>query len=78
MALHIHTQGRFNNDTAHRLCMILVTATRVMGMTKMGNIVPRVGVEPTSVGFWASVLQLYQEASLMSPLYPLLPVYAAT
>ena len=33
-------------------------ATSVMGVMKMGNIVPRVGHEPTSLGFWATVLPL--------------------
>ena len=30
----------------------------VMGVTKMGNIVPKVGLEPTSLAFRASVLPL--------------------
>ena len=41
----------------------------------MGNIVPRVGTEPTFLTFWASVLSLHCIGFLMSPLY--LPVYAA-
>ena len=28
----------------------------VMGQMKMGKIVPRTGIEPTSLAFWASVL----------------------
>ena len=43
MALHIHTQGRFNNHKAHTLHRIMVTATSVVGVMEMGNIVPRVG-----------------------------------
>ena len=31
----------------------------VVGVMKMGNIVPRVGLEPTSVAFRASVLPLH-------------------
>ena len=43
----------------------------------MGNIVPGAGLEPTSLAFPASVLPLRYVGSLMSPLYPRLPVYAA-
>ena len=49
----------------------------VMGVMKVGNIVPRVGIEPTSLAFWASVSPLHHTVSLMSPLYPCLPVYVA-
>ena len=31
----------------------------VVGVMKMGNTVPRVGLEPTSLAFWASVLPLH-------------------
>ena len=48
----------------------------VVGVMKVGNIVPRVGIECTYLAFQASVLPLYQVDSLMSPLYPRLPVYA--
>ena len=41
------------------------------------NIVPRGGIEPTSLAFLASVLPLHHVGSLMSPLYPWLPVYVA-
>ena len=30
-----------------------------MGVIKMRNIVPRAGIEPTSLPFWASVLPLH-------------------
>ena len=43
---------------------------------KMGNTVPRTGVEPTSLAFWASMLPLHHRGSLMSPLYPRPPVCA--
>ena len=49
----------------------------VAGAMKIGNIVPRVGIEPISLTFWASVLLFHYIGSLMSPLYPGLPVYAA-
>ena len=71
MAIHMHTQGRFNNHTAHSL----VTATSVTGVTKMGNIVPRAGLKPTSLAFWTSVLPLHHIGPLMSLLYPRPPVY---
>ena len=48
-----------------------------MGGMKIGNIVPRAGIKPASLAFWASVLRLQYIAPLMSPLYPRLPVYAA-
>ena len=51
--------------------------TYVVGVTKMGNIVPRVGIEPTSLAFRVSVLPLHDIGSLMSPLCPRQPVYAA-
>ena len=58
MVLHIHTQGRINNHTVHSLYRIMVMATSVMGLTKMGNIVPSTGLEPTSLAFRANVLPL--------------------
>ena len=76
MAIHIYTQGRFNSHTLHSLFRIMVTATSVMGVTKMGNTVPRAGFEPTSLAFRDSVLPLQNAGSLMSPLCPRLPVYA--
>ena len=48
-----------------------------MGVTKMGNAVPRAGIEPTSLAIWASVQPLHNIGSLTSKLYPGLPVYAA-
>ena len=51
----------------------MVTATSVMVVTKMGNTVPRVGLEPTSLAFRASVLplHLHHVVSLTSLLYVL-------
>ena len=48
-----------------------------MGVMKMGNIVPRVGLEPTYLAFWASVLSLHHIGPLISPLYACSPVYVA-
>ena len=48
----------------------------VMCVLKIGNTVPRVGVEPTYVALWASVLPLHY-IPLLSPLCPRPPVYAA-
>ena len=49
----------------------------VVGVMKMGNTVSRVGLEPASRAFWASVLLLHHIDSLMSPLYSHRPVYVA-
>ena len=49
----------------------------VAGVMKMGNTMPRAGLKPTSLAFRASVLPLHHVGSLMSQLYPWLPVYAA-
>ena len=40
---------------------------------KMGNIVPRAGIDPTSLAFLASVLPLHYVGSLMSPLFIPMP-----
>ena len=45
-----------------------------MGVMKIGNIVPRAGLEAT---LRASVLPLHHIGSLMLPLYQRSPVYAA-
>ena len=49
----------------------------VMGVMKMGNIVPRAGFKPTSLAFRASVLTLHHVGSLTSLLYWYPPVDAA-
>ena len=36
----------------------MVTATSVKGVMKMGNIVPRTAIKPTSLTFWISVLTI--------------------
>ena len=59
MAIHIHIQGRFNNHTTCSLYRILAMATSVMGVTKVGIIVPRSGLKRTSLAFRASVLPLH-------------------
>ena len=66
----------FNNHTAQSLYWILVTETSGMSVMKMGNIMPTVGLKPTSLAFWASVLQEHHIGSLISPLFQRLPVYA--
>ena len=71
------TQDRFNDGTVHSLCRIMVRATSVMGLMKMGNTVPRGGLECTFLVFRANALPLHQIVSLMSPLCPCLPIYAA-
>ena len=50
----------------------------VVGVIKMGKIMPRAGIGPTSQAFWASVLPLRHVGSVMSPLCLRLPVYAAS
>ena len=57
-AVTSHTQGTFNNHATPRSYRILVMATSVMGVMKMGNIVPTAGIEPTSLAFRASVLTI--------------------
>ena len=47
----------------------------VVGVTKMGNILPRAGIKPTYLAFGASVLPLHHVGSLMSPQYSRPPVY---
>ena len=59
----------------HESVPVLISLS--LGVMKMGNIVPREEIEPTSMAFWASVLPLHHIDSLMSPLCPFLPVYAA-
>ena len=77
MTLPIHTQGRFSNHTVHSLYRILVISTNVVGVTKMANTMPRMGLEPTSLAYRASVLPLHHIGSLMLPLCPCPPVYVA-
>ena len=69
MALHLHTQGRFNNHTVYSLYRTLVTTTSVVGVIKMGSTVPRVALKPTSLAFRASVLPFHHVGSLCPPVY---------
>ena len=55
----------------------MAMATNIIGEMKMGNIVARVGIEPTYLAFRASMLPCHYVGSLISPLYPFPPVYAA-
>ena len=70
VTIHIYAQGRLNNDRTHSLHRILLMATSVVGVMKMGNIVPRVRIEPTCLAFWASVLTIIPP---MLPVVTLLP-----
>ena len=69
MALNIHIQGKFNNHTVCSLYRMLVTAPMSWVWWKW-EILPWVGIEPTSLAFRANVLPLHHIGSLMSPLYP--------
>ena len=51
------------SHTVHGLYRILITATSVMGVRKMENIVPTAGIEPTSLAFQARVLPLHHICS---------------
>ena len=57
--IHIHTQGRFNNHIAHSLYRIMVTVPSVVGVMEMRNILPTLGIEPTSLALWISVFNHY-------------------
>ena len=39
-------------------CVCMFTAASIMGMIKMGDVAPRVGIEPTSLAFQASVITI--------------------
>ena len=55
----------------------MVIPTSVVGVMKMGNIVTRMGLKPTSLAFRAKVLSLHHIAYLMSLQFPHPPVYVA-
>ena len=59
------------------VCFCLVIYIAVICVMKMGKTMPRVGLEPPSLAFRASVLPLHHIGSPMSPLYPHTPVCAA-
>ena len=65
-----YTQVRFDNHTVNSLYMIHVTVIRVVGVLKMGNTVPRVGLKPTSLIFQVSVLPWDHIGSIISLLNP--------
>ena len=56
---YTYTQGRYNNHTERSLYRIIIMATSVVCVIKMGNIVPRAGTKPTSLAFQPSVLALH-------------------
>ena len=66
-----------NNHTIRNLYKIMVMATSVVGVMKMGNIVLRARLKPTHLAFPTSVLPLLHVGSLTSPLFPRPPPYAA-
>ena len=43
----------------HDIMVTLGTLGTVMGVIQMGDMVPRAGLEPTSLSFGASVLYIY-------------------
>ena len=51
--------------------------TSVVSVMKMGDIVPRVGLEPTSMPFQPNLLPLHHIGFTDVPLYPRPPFYAA-
>ena len=55
MTVHIHIAC----TGSHSLYRIMVMATSVVGVMKMRNTVPRVGLKSTSLAFRASVLPLH-------------------
>ena len=61
-------------NVRRNLLRVLGSKGVVVGVMKMGNIVSRVGIEPTSLAFWAIVLPLHHVGSMM---LPRLLVYAA-
>ena len=74
-AMAIYTEDRFSGHiNMHSLYRIHVMVNSDVGAMKMGNIVLRVGIEPRSLAFRASLLSLHHEVSLMSPLHSHLTV----
>ena len=69
--------GTLHHQIDYTILILLNEVISVVGVMKMGNIVPRAGFEPTSLAFQASVLPLHDVGFQISPLYPLPPVYAA-
>ena len=60
------------------MCTYWWTRDTLVGVRKMGKIVPRVGIEPISLALWASVLTITPPRLPMSPLLSCLRVYSAT
>ena len=53
-------------SVVYSLSIIYGTEDSVIGVMKIGNILPNVGIEPISMPFWASVVLLHHIGSLMS------------
>ena len=68
--IYIHRVG-----STPSLYRIMVTAISAVGVMKMGNIVLRVGVEPTSLAFQASVLLLHHIGPLFWRVHILYVMY---
>ena len=67
----------FNNHIVYSLYWIVLMETSVVGTMKMGNIVPKAGIEPTYLTFWAIVLPIHHLGYLMSQLCSRLPIYVS-
>ena len=72
--LHIHKKGRFKKHAICSLYRILLTAPVSWRVVKLGNIVARVGIEPTSLRFQANVLTI-TSAGLPDITTPATPTY---
>ena len=69
--------GQVQQPYSVQLVKDLGHSASLVGVTKMGNIVLRVGIEHICLAFRACVLPLHHVGSLMSLLYPCPPVYVA-
>ena len=47
----MHIKDRFRSHTVHSLYRTMAMATSVLGVMKIGNILHRAGIEPTSLAF---------------------------
>ena len=56
--IYIHTLGRFNNHTMPHFTGFWPWNQYHRGDENVGNILPRAGIEPSSLAFWANVLTI--------------------
>ena len=54
--IYRHTQGGFSEHKTPSLYRTLLTAARLVGGMKMGDIVHRVGIEPIALSPWDRVI----------------------